>query len=406
VLNDEQLQSCTQYVFDKVKYIIENCEERPPGGEGERQAQAIIKEELEGCCDGEVAMEPFPVAQKGFMSMPRVAGSLALLALPFYWFVPWVSLALSLLAAAAFVLELGFYKQFLDPFFPKTTSYNVFGSQQPEGEAKRRVILNGHPDGAYEWNFNYRIPKFFMPIATSAVLGILFKTVSDAAFVLLGNGWVDGYSGIWMYVGIVQLILAPTSLAAIMFTNFKKVSPGANDNLSGSLVSVGIAKYLREAGVKLKNTELMVAITGSEEGGLRGAKAFCAKHKDMLAEKDTIVLTLETLCELEHMAVYNKDMNGLVANDPAVCKLLKDSAAACGLDLPYATITTGASDAAAFTQAGVRAGMLCAMDPAPADYYHNRRDNWDIMGPDCIRKGIEVALQAIKTFDENGLPDA
>jgi len=44
------------------------------------------------------------------------------------------------------------------------------------------------------------------------------------------------------------------------------------------------------------------------------------------------------------------------------------------------------------------------MNPAPANYYHNRRDNWDIMGPDCIRKGIEIALQAIKTFDENGLP--
>jgi len=259
---------------------------------------------------------------------------------------------------AAFVLELGLYKQFLDPLFPKKTSYNVFGSQQPEGAAIRRVVINGHPDGAYEWNFNYRVPKLFVPITASAILGIFFKMVSDAAFVLLGNGWADGYSGVWMIVGIVQLVLAPAFLAAVMFTNFKKVSPGANDNLSGSFIAVGVAKYLREAGIKLQNTELMVAITGSEEGGLRGAKAFCKKHKDMLAEKDTIVLTYDTLCELEHMAVYNKDMNGLVANDPAVCKLLKDSATACGLDLPYATIPVGASDAAAFTQAGIRAGML------------------------------------------------
>ena len=43
------------------------------------------------------------------------------------------------------------------------------------------------------------------------------------------------------------------------------------------------------------------------------------------------------------------------------------------------------------------------MDPTPADYYHNRRDNYDRLVPEAIKMGYEVVLSTILNFDENGL---
>ena len=60
------------------------------------------------------------------------------------------------------------------------------------------------------------------------------------------------------------------------------------------------------------------------------------------------------------------------------------------------------SDAAAFTQEGIAATCLAAMDPAPADYYHNRRDSYDRLVPKAIETGYKIVIASILNFDENG----
>ena len=66
-------------------------------------------------------------------------------------------------------------------------------------------------------------------------------------------------------------------------------------------------------------------------------------------------------------------------------------------------IPLGSTDAAAASQAGVAAASFVAMDPAPARYYHTRLDTADNLVPDTIAKGIEIAMQTVFDFDENGL---
>ena len=63
----------------------------------------------------------------------------------------------------------------------------------------------------------------------------------------------------------------------------------------------------------------------------------------------------------------------------------------------------GSTDAAAASQAGVPAAAFVAMDPAPARYYHTRLDTPEILEPDTIAKGIELALRCVFRFDEKGL---
>ena len=71
-------------------------------------------------------------------------------------------------------------------------------------------------------------------------------------------------------------------------------------------------------------------------------------------------------------------------------------------DLKMASVFFGSSDAAALSQAGITATCLAAMDPTPADYYHNRRDSYDRLNPKAIETGYEVILSTILNFDKYG----
>ena len=63
----------------------------------------------------------------------------------------------------------------------------------------------------------------------------------------------------------------------------------------------------------------------------------------------------------------------------------------------------GSTDAAAASQAGIKAASLVAMDPAPARYYHTRLDTADILIPEVMDKVLNIILQAVCDFDENGI---
>jgi Zn-dependent M28 family amino/carboxypeptidase len=245
-----------------------------------------------------------------------------------------------------------------------------------------------------------------MLASVGMIFGMLFVALTCIIFAFSGGDWDGGYRGPWLVVGALQLLCLPGLLSGFFFNNFNVVSPGANDNLSGALITAGLARQLGEAGIRTENTEIVFLITGSEEAGLRGAKAFAAKHAVEFRDVETIFIGVDTIRDLAHMKVYNRDMNGIVNHDAKVCQLLKDAGTACGLELTYGSAFIGSSDATAFTQAGVPSVALIAMDPAPAPYYHTRLDNWDNMDKECLRKCIELVAKAIEMYDKDGLSPA
>ncbi len=398
MLNESTISKCARYVTNRTRHVIESFGPRAPGSEGERRTQEFVREELAACCDGEVLFEPFQVAGKAFFLMQAVA-ALTLLASVVLWHAhPAISLGLDMLALSVLYFQFWRYRLFLDPFFPKSTSYNVYGLIKPKGETRRRIILSGHADAAREWRLAYLAPRLFPYFFVALLAGlagiVLLHLAGFIAWLAGGAMWEAAQNVQWL-----QWLLVPGILLGVFFNNVSRTVPGANDNLSGTFAAMGIAKHLKESGVQLQNTELGIAILGSEEAGLRGAKVFAEKHKNEFCDVETAVIVLETLRDLDHIKVYNRDMNGTIRLDDTVCRLLRDAGKACGLDLPYATVFVGSSDAAAFAQAGWRAGALAAMDPRPADYYHTRRDNWDNMDEACLRKAIAVVCAAIRIYD-------
>lgn len=405
MLSEAQIAACSQYVMERARFVIETFGPRPPGSEAERKTQELVKVDLEACCDGPVSMEEFPVAQKAFFSMQAIGGILSLAGFVLYRIHPALALASVLLALFILYHQLIKYHLLLDTFFPKKPSYNVAGRILPSGPVTRRIILNGHPDAAYEWRFNYLAPKYF-PIIVLYTLAGLFLSLAGSAVATVALLVAPASSGgLVTIIWYVMACFLPGAVLGILFNNLSVVAPGANDNLTGTFLATGILRQLREAGVQLKNTELMAVITGSEEAGLRGAKAWAKRHREECKDVETVVVAIDTIRDLEHLYIYNKDLNGTLPHDSAVCELLKQAGRnTLGRTLPDGTVTLGSSDGTAFTQEGFRCAAVCAMDPHPAHYYHNRRDTWQDMNAECLNVTAALLVEAIRLYDENGLP--
>ncbi len=402
MLGESSLRECSRYMVDTIRRICEEFGPRLPGSAGEKRCQEFLRDEL-ASAGYSPEIEPFPVSQTGFMAAPVVAGWLGVLSIPAYWCDPRLAMGLTLLAVAVFVAEIISYRHILTPFFPRHTSHNLYAKLAPSGPMRRRIILAGHADAVYEWRYQQMFPRFFMYFGQVAVLSITYLLVTTVATVMFCRGQAPA-GGFWWWVGMSQLLALPGVLIAATFTRFGVVAPGAVDNLSGALVSVGLARQFKQAGIVPENTEIIFMVTGSEEAGLCGADAYMRRHRTEWTDVETVFVALESFRELEHLMVYNRDLNGSKRHHPGLCALLQKAMRQNGLDRGFGTVHVGATDAAAFTRVGLPAAAMVGMDPRPAHYYHCRRDTWEILDEECLFKTAQVLSTALEDYDRNGLP--
>ncbi len=395
-LEQETAARLARIIKTSIGAIIERYGERPPGSPGERACQKQLQQELEAAGLAAV-LEPFPVAQKAFMSMPLVCTLLTLCALPLYWVAPRLSPLPVLLAVVVFVCELVFYNHVLARFFPKSTSLNLSAVLPASGERKQRIILAGHADAAYEWRFHRWFPRIFPLFPILLFLSVLYVLGTTLAAAVTGGVYTG--SVLWQWLGLSHVFALPGLLIGLCFTNFKQVSPGAGDNLSGALCVTELVKWMKTNNIIFEHTEVVALVTGSEEAGLEGARAYITDHRAEFDAVPTIVIALDTAAELAHLALYNRDLNGRVVHDPQVCALVRNAGRACGLELRNGTVTVGSSDGTAFTQAGIPTVALCAMNPAPAHYYHNRRDTCDVLEEPCLAKVLQLLMEICARYD-------
>ena len=395
------------YTTREIKKVCKEVGPRASGSENERKAQEHFKEEMKTCSD-DVQLEEFQISKYAFMGWVVIDGISMLLALLFSFLkMPVVSLILAIIALVCLFSEFLMYWEFLDPLFPKATSTNVIGRRKPTGEVKRRIIFSGHVDSSYEWTYTHLGGKnLLFTVGIYGVVGMIFVFVVSLISVIKGgpvNAELEGFVKVLQYI---QLAFIPGFIAVIFFTNFKLPVEGANDNLTGSVTAIAVLKYLEDNNIRFENTEVVALTTGSEEAGLRGARAFSKKHMQELKEVETVYFGMDTLRDFEDMAIYSRDMTGTVKTDPRVCALMKKGAEMAGLDLKYASVYLGASDAAAVTKLGVPAATLAAMNPGPPKYYHTREDTADNLIPKTIEKGLDICLQSLFLFDEEGLKES
>ena len=401
----EQLSALTQNAAAQIGHICETFGPRPCGDKGETEAQAYLFGQLQPLADTAVR-ETFEVHPEAFMAFVPVAGTMMLGAtatnlLSAFKKKAAAAASVGLVAGAltTVVKEFGLYHEFLDRFYPKKTSGNVIGVRKASGETKRRIIISGHTDSAPEWTYTYKLGSHGVVIVVAyALAGVTYSTVTSILSLVLKN------RSLVKKLALGQAVFVPAYGLLYKFTNNKRYVDGANDDLTGTMTAVSVMKYLADNDIRFENTEVVALLTGGEEAGLRGAKAFFRAHPEYANDGvETVFVGFDTIRDAEYMMLYNRDMTGFVRNDDRVCALVRGCAADMGLDVPVGAIPLGSTDAAAASQAGVPAAGFVAMDPAPARYYHTRLDTADNLMPDTIRQGIELALRTVFRFDAEGL---
>lgn len=403
------------YTVKEITNVIKKYGPRESGNEACFDAEKHLKKELDQFCD-ETHFEEYQMAPRAFLHFTKLIAVLVLAAIIASFIIVFalnmenffvgycivgVCVAIALFVTA---MEFLMYNRFMDGAYKKVTGHNLVATRKPRGEVKKRIVISGHIDAAYEWRPIYLLKEKGMgiwlglPIVT-AFLSLIISVISVIAnFVDMGafGDFMLNYSFYFNVLTAVAMILLFT------FVDFSRISPGANDNLTGTYAAVCALRMLDMAGIEFDNTEVVAMITDGEEAGLRGAKAFAKDHKDEYVNGgvDTAVLCVDTLTDLEYLNIYHKDMTGTVKNHVDFSKLVQKSAEEAGYDsAELANLFFGASDAAAFSQEGIKATCLAAMDPAPADYYHNRRDSYDRLNPEAIEIGYKTILATIFNFD-------
>lgn len=405
----EKMKDMAKFAVDNITRLVQTYGPRECGEAGETNAQLDLLETMKGIAD-EAFRDEYKVHPRAFMAFVPLAGTALIgatalsLASAFTGKKKLMAGTGALVAGAlaSVVGEFVLYKEFLDPFFKEKTSGNVVGIRKASGETKKRIIVSGHTDSAPEWVYTYKLGSNGVVIVVAyALLGLAY-TIGTTVYNAVGSNEDLGKK-----LALGQLAFLPAYGLLYKFTDSKNYVPGASDDLSGTHVALSALKFLAENDIRFEDTDVIALLTGGEECGLRGAKAFFKQHKDFVDDDvETVYMGFDTVCESDYMMIYTGDMSGVVKNDKQVAQLMVDAGKEAGLDIPTGTIPLGSTDAAAASQAGVKASCFVAMDPAPARYYHTRLDDVDNLSQDTIEKGINLALNAIATYADKGLPKA
>lgn len=397
--------NAAKYMVEEITHIIKTFEKRDPGSMGEKQACEYMADVLKNDCGCEyVKVESFKENPRSFYGWIYFTMTFVLLAVVLFFFFPIASVLLICAGFFIVLAQFGVYKKLIDRCFPEKTGHNVTAYKKCTGETKRRIIFNGHPDAAWEWPVNYALGGVgFEGHAIICVVGALFYLVISVIYIIqngLGFGVADTSDPV-VKAALWGLIFVPFMIGLYWMVNYNRPVDGANDNLSGCYMGIAILKALKDEGIELENTEIGVVLTGSEEAGLRGSKAWCEAHKDEFNDVPTFFYSYDTIYDPKYLMVNYRDLNGTVKVDKDVSDLFMESAKELGIHCSKGMVPPlgGATDSAAFAQAGLRATGITGLNHKLESYYHTRRDTYDNMNEKGLADCYAVSVKVLEKFD-------
>ena len=394
-----------KYMIDEITHICKTFEKRDPGSNGEKQACEYMADVLKNDCGCDrVSVESFKENPGSFFGWIYFTITFVLAAVALFFVLPVLSIVLIVLGLVIAFLQFGLYKKAVDRFFPEKTGHNVTALKAPAGEVKRRIMFNGHPDAAWEWPVNYKLGGVgFESHAIICGVGALYYLVRSIVYIAKNGvhlGLIDTASPLFK-AALCGLIFVPFLFGLYFMWNKNRIVDGANDNLSGCYMGIAILKALKDEGIELQNTELGVILTGSEEAGLRGSKAWCEAHKGEFDDVPTIILSYDTIHDPKYLMTNYRDLNGTVKVDKDASDLFMEAAKELNIHCTKGMVPPlgGATDSAAFAQAGFRATGITGLNHKLEDYYHTRRDTYDNMNAEGLAGCFAVSVKALEMFD-------
>ena len=396
------ISSYTRWICSSIKSACKKHGGRPGGSAGAKGATRDMLSIARGFAD-EAELHPFTMHPKAFIGSFGLGAFFDIIGVNFfilfliypYPVLSFLSFLMFFLSILVVLLEFFLYLPFTDKFYPAAKSENLFLVRKAKETSQRKIIFVGHSDSAYELPFVSKRPRaLFVTVIigaeiskiTGLILGILF-TFSPLAESL--------YPTLIITECVMLIFLVPF----LFFVNWDAVTDGANDNLTGCYLALSVMKEMSDRGERLNNTDLCCLITDGEESGLRGAMAFAKKNRDRLRAENALVIAVDTVHDPSEIMVYDRGINFTQKNGKRATELLRRAGEALGIKIPTSPFYPGATDAEAFSRAGVEAAAICAVSHGVCDYYHTKSDNADNLSECGIEITRRVLLNAAKIYD-------
>ena len=392
--------------LDFTRNIIDECGPRLAGTEECKRSGDIIRKEMDRYCD-RTEIEEFdfhPLAMLGFIRASAVSFIISSVFLFFGYIIPAaIGYTFGIVIS---VCQFVFYLQVFDRFYEKKKGYNVYGVIEPAAEVRQQIIVSGHHDSAYVFNYFAKFPKLYrirlilglIPINASFFLvwiWVIMKYAFDA---------IPAFADIFRYGAIASLFF----VVPLVFFLGKKGTPGAGDNMIATAIALKIAELFKREGKKgraaLRHTRLVILSFDAEESGLRGARAFAEKHRAELQAIPAYCFNMDSIYDVDKIKFLVSDINGIV-------KLSGKMAARCveiakrhgyGARLMGMPFGGGGTDAAELAKVGVKATTLIAM-PVSIErdvvVYHTLHDTVDHVHPEAVEACIKILHAYIVEMD-------
>lgn len=378
--------------------------ERRAGSEGEHRAAEWIARRLRACdCEAEVEEADFHAGYAGLMRGISLAGSAAGIATLAARGLRPPAAAVAALAGAAMADDIANGPRLARRVIQRREpTWNVVGSAGDPGAARTLVLLAHHdaaPTGAIfddrlqTWvgerfpglieRTNTAVPLWWGPLAAHGLV---------AAGALTHRRW------------LAALGLAGTALSVAAFHDIARspVVPGANDNLSGVAVLVGLAERLRAEPVQ--GLRVLLVSCGAEEVIQGGIGSFARAHFSRLPPDRTWFLNLETVGSPQLILLEGE---GPLVMEDYHDKAFRDTVADCaeqaGASLQRGFRARNSTDAVIPSRAGYPTTTLSSVNRYKAlSNYHKMSDTPEHVDYVTVTAALDVAEAVARRLAAGG----
>lgn len=267
------------------------------------------------------------------------------------------------------------------------------------------IFILGRFDKVFYGSFKVLHPR--------AIISISLCLLYSALVIIFSYDYMM-IDGTIQKTGLIMVISNIPVLTGLFFYWSGKGSPGAVDNLTSCAVCVCAAKIInewRESHPNLfpKDTEVVIALFGSEEAGCRGSEFFASQRADEWNKIDTTCINMESLVESRYQRVYVRENTTNTDLSPEAYNLAAKCSEELGIETHLRGMPgiAGGTDAAGLVKGGLKATSIEGINYK--DYmfwYHTPLDNMDMINEKrkpCSDIGSNYKTRNIRCAMENAL---
>ncbi|QEE15214.1 M28 family metallopeptidase [Promethearchaeum syntrophicum] len=397
----------TNDVLQFTGQIIEKFGPRLTGDTSTKKAADLLKNEFGKYCDS-TELQEFDVHPKTFLGWIKLLVIIFTIGIIFLWLDQALITAIGItIGIIIMIMEFFLYYEFVDFLWKKKKGYNVIGKIEPKDEVKQQIIISGHIDSAYIFNFFIHQPKLYALKVMGGIGFVVLMFLGSWVWVIIqaftGALPATGFSLTFKILMTVSLIL----VVQLYFFSSSKGTPGAGDNLVSVCIADKVGKKFSEqkkSGKGLKNTRLVIAGWDGEECGLRGARAYVKKNLAEMKAIPTFNFNMDCPYLLKDLFFLTSDVNcsvKLSENMAMECKEISDKLGYPATLKPIEFLT-GGTDAGEFGRYGIEATTLVAMPWGGNDRYdayHTPKDVVSAIEPEVVEASLKIICEYITKKD-------